>query len=100
MPLLRRSPLIRTTVDLYPGGRVAVAVEPAPSRWPEREGVDRLVVPRYRVADPNLQPPQQAIAYALRHSAARLSEEGRALPAELSTAIKEHRKIAPMAGGA
>lgn len=209
---------MRTTVDLYAGGRVAVSAEPAASRWPEHEGLDRLVVPLgivalalarsqeavidavhgrlrlaaraiategehdpqrlvaqvsgleltrrgepgdprivvqllrsalgpvptvgraspgsrslasaaaaalgvflapmesdvrlasalaiegllgwYRVADPHLQPPQQAIAYALRHSAARLSEEGRALPAELSAAITEHRKIAPMAGGA
>ena len=54
----------------------------------------------YAVADPQLQPPQQAIAYALRHAAARLSEQGRAVPAELAIAVHEHRKISPMAGGA
>ncbi len=54
----------------------------------------------YAVADPQLQPPQQAIAYALRHAVARLAEEGRAVPAELAMAVHEHRKISPMAGGA
>ena len=53
----------------------------------------------YQAADPHLQPPQQAIAYALRHAGARLEEEGRPRPAALSAAIEEHRKIAPMAGG-
>lgn len=218
MPLLRRPPLVTTTVDLVPAGRAAVSVVPAPSRWPRREGSDRLVVPLgfaalalaradqavfervqsrlrhaasaiaeaasqdpgrlvvevsgllldgasepgkprivvhlvrsavgpvpktarrspgsvalaaggtavlgwclapmgrdvrlsaalalegllgwYRAADPHLQPPQQAIAYALRHAGARLEEEGRPVPAALSAAIEEHRKIAPMAGGA
>lgn len=218
MPLLRRSPLVTTTVNLLPAGRVAVSVVAAPSRWPSREGSDRLVVPLgfaalalaraeqsvfervqsrlrhaasavaeaasqdperlvvevsgfvldeasepgeprvvvhlvrsavgpvpkparrapgpvalaaagtavlgcclapmgrdvrlsaalalegllgwYRAADPHLQPPQQAIAYALRHAGARLEEEGRPPPAALSAAIEEHRKIAPMAGGA
>ncbi len=216
--LLRRVPLVRTTVHFHPDGRVAVVIEPAPSRWPGHEGPDRLVVPLglaalalaradgaligvvrdrlhhaaravaqeqaggaegllraasglepadaerpgdprvvvqlirsalgpvptlgrahhgsltlvaaaaatlasclvpvdshvrlasalaiegllgwYRIADPHLQPPQQAIAYSLRHAAARLSEEGRSIPIELATAIEEHRKIAPMAGGA
>lgn len=54
----------------------------------------------YREADPQLQPPQQAIAYALRHAEARLAEEGRAVPAALATAVHEHRKLSPMAGGA
>jgi len=54
----------------------------------------------YSVADPHLQPPQQAIAYALRHAVSRLSEEGRATPAALAIAVDEHRKISPMAGGA
>ena len=53
----------------------------------------------YRVADPHLQPPQQAVAYALRHAVARLTEEGHAIPDELRTAVDEHRKISPMAGG-
>lgn len=220
MSLLRRTPLVRTTISFHPGGRVAVVVEPSPSRWPGREGPDRLVLPLglaalalarsdaaiisvvrdrlhhaasavarkrqdegvegllratcglelahdveqpgdprvvvqlvrsalgpvptlgrarhgsltlvaaagatlaaclapmdsqvrlasalaiegllgwYRVADPHLQPPQQAIAYALRHAAARLSEEDAFVPLELAAAIEEHRKIDPMAGGA
>lgn len=54
----------------------------------------------YRFADPHLQPPQQALAYALRHAAARLAEEGKPLPDELAIAVETHRKISPMAGGA
>ena len=54
----------------------------------------------YHEADPHLQPPQQAVAYSLRHAAARLDEAGRASPPELVRAIEEHRKISPMAGGA
>ena len=53
----------------------------------------------YRIADPHLQAPQQAVAYALRHAVARLTEEGHPVPAELRTAVDEHRKISPMAGG-
>jgi len=218
--LLRRAPLVRTTVDIYAGGRVAVDLRAALGRWPERELEDRLVVPVglaalalarspagvietvrarlqsaagsvaegdplacdeaawcaavaglelidggetgqprvaaqlvrsaigpvptigraspgaqalgvaataalaicshpvdaagrlacalalegvlgwYRVADPHLQPPQQAVAYSLRHAAARLHEAGRVAPPELVAAVREHRKINPMAGGA
>lgn len=54
----------------------------------------------YREADPQLQPPQQAIAYSLRHAAARLAEQGRTIPPALAVAVHEHRKISPMAGGA
>ena len=54
----------------------------------------------FAVADPQLQPPQQAIAYALRHAAARLTEAGRPAPVALAVAVREHRKISPMAGGA
>lgn len=54
----------------------------------------------YAIADPQLQPPQQAIAYALRHAAARLTEAGRTAPGALAVAVHEHRKISPMAGGA
>jgi hypothetical protein len=54
----------------------------------------------YREADPHLQPPQQAVAYALRHAAARLEEADRVAPPELLAAVREHRKINPMAGGA
>lgn len=54
----------------------------------------------YKVADPHLQPPQQAVAYSLRHAVARLSEEGRLVPDALSAAVKANRKITPMAGGA
>lgn len=219
-PLLRRTPLMTTTVEFHEPDRASVSVVPAPGRWPEDEGTDRLVVPLgiaalalartqaavmasigdrlrdaagaiadpalaaeppaslfiavsglqrtesdgrgtlrvvaqlirstlgpvpttgrvnpgsqvladaavvtlattlaptgldvrlaaalsiegligwYRVADPHLQPPQQAIAYALRHAVARLTEEGRPIPAELATAVRQHRKISPMAGGA
>lgn len=218
-PLLRRTPLVTTTVDLYGHDRASVAIDPARGRWPEHEGSDRLVVPLgiaalalaraedpvmghvrdrlrhaagaicdpalaaedpstfsaavsgrameaadgprslrivaklvrsglgpipsiglssygslsladaaavalavalapvgmdvrlsaalslegllgwYRLADPHLQPPQQAIAYSLRHAAARLGEEGHPIPAELRIAVEEHRKISPMAGG-
>ncbi len=45
MPLLRRPPLVRTTVDLHPDDRVAVSLEPKRSRWPDREGSDRLAIP-------------------------------------------------------
>ena len=45
MVFLRRTPLVRTTIDLYEGSRVAVALLPAPGRWPEREGSDRFVIP-------------------------------------------------------
>jgi len=218
-PFLRRTPLVTTTIDLYGHDHASVALEPAPGRWPEHEGTDRLVVPLgiaalalaraeesvmghvqdrlrhaasaicdptlaaegpstlsvavsgraigapdgprslriasklvrsllgpipsiglssygslsladaaaaalamalapagmdvrlsaalslegllgwYRVADPHLQPPQQAVAYALRHAVARLTEEGHPISAELRTAVDEHRKISPMAGG-
>ena len=218
MALFRREPLFRTTVDLEPARRVAVALEPGPGRWPGHEGADRLVVPVglvaialaratdagagavhgrirvaamalaetvaadpwelvsrvaemdlvphagepavrvraqlvrsalgpvptigrashaamtlaeaaaavlgvalapspadlrlasaltiegllgwYRAADPHLQPPQQAIAFALRHARARLMEQGRPVPEALGLAVREHRKVAPMAGGA
>ena len=53
----------------------------------------------YGEADPHLQPPQQAVAYSLRHAASRFQEAGRALPPELVAAVREHRKINPMAGG-
>lgn len=219
MALLKRTPLVTTTIDLYEGSRVAVALLPTPGRWPEREGSDRLVIPLgiaamalaraeeailgrlrnrlrsaaaaladpeprpvadgwyervsgmslvecegpgrpriaaqlvrsrlgpiptvgraapgalalgaaasaalavcmersepdsrlgaalvlegllgwYREADPHLQPPQQALAYALRHAAARLVEADRIPPADLVRAIEEHRRLEPMAGGA
>lgn len=219
-PLLRRTPLMRTTVEFYGHDRASVSLVPAPKRWPDHEGADRLVVPLgiaalalaraegavmasvrdrlrhaagaitdpdlalettptlfaavsglrlaengeasemrvvaqlvrsalgpvptigrssygsltlanaaaatlafslaplgsdvrlaaalslegllgwYSVADPHLQPPQQAIAYSLRHAVARLSEEGRNVPRDLEIATDEHRKISPMAGGA
>jgi hypothetical protein len=54
----------------------------------------------YREADPHLQPPQQAVAYSLRHATARLEEAGRIAPRELVAAVREHRRINPMAGGA
>ena len=54
----------------------------------------------YQIADPHLQPPQQAVAYALRHAVARLAEEGRAAPDALESAVRRQRKITPMAGGA
>jgi hypothetical protein len=54
----------------------------------------------YREADPHLQPPQQALAYAVRYAAARLREAGRAVPPGLGSAVAAHRKISPMAGGA
>lgn len=54
----------------------------------------------YEIADPHLQPPQQAIAYALRHAVARLEEEGRAAPEALAQAVRRQRRISPMAGGA
>ena len=220
MAFLRRTPLVTTTIDLYEGSRVAVALLPAAGRWPKREGSDRLVIPLgiaamalaraeesvldrlrarlraaaaaladpdpwapaadgwhervsglrlvesdgpgqprivaqlvksalgpvptvgraapgalalgaaaaavmavsleetdadarlatalalegllgwYHRADPHLQPPQQALAYSLRHADARLAEAGRKPPAELISAIRQHRKLAPMAGGA
>jgi len=53
----------------------------------------------YRVADPHLQPPQQAVAYALRHADARMAERGRPSPRPLAVAVAEQRKIEPMAGG-
>lgn len=53
----------------------------------------------YRLADPNLQPPQQALAYALRYAAARLEEAGREVPAGLAQAVAAHRQLSPMAGG-
>lgn len=53
----------------------------------------------YTQADPQLQPPQQALAYALRHARARLEETNRTGPPALLSAISEHRKINPMAGG-
>lgn len=53
----------------------------------------------YRQADPHLQPPQQAVAYSLRHAAARMNEVGRSSPPELVAAVKEHRTLTPMAGG-
>jgi hypothetical protein len=45
VPLLRRSPLVRATVDFFPGDEVAVTLEPRASRWPEHEGDDRFVIP-------------------------------------------------------
>jgi hypothetical protein len=54
----------------------------------------------YEIADPHLQPPQQAIAYALRHAVARLEEEGRAAPGALAEAVRRQRRISPIAGGA
>lgn len=53
----------------------------------------------YRLADPNLQPPQQALAYALHYAAARLEEAGREVPADLAEAVAAHRQLSPMAGG-
>lgn len=217
MALLGRKPLVETTVDFDASGCVAVTFAPAPGRWPERERVDRLVMPAgiaalalaraadavfdrvhaalrriattvaslptddpeervgamtglrleplimtperrvvvqllksrlgpvpttgsaghpstllaiaagaalavstapspaevrlaaaltlegllgwYREADPYLQPPQQAVAFALRHADARLAEQGRPSPASLAAAIDEQRKVEPMAGG-
>jgi hypothetical protein len=219
-PLLRRAPLVRTTVEFYGHDSASVSLAPAPKRWPGHEGADRLVVPLgiaalalaraegavmasvrdrlrhaaraisdpdlaaetpstlfvavsglrlaekaeasemrvvaqlvrsalgpvptigrasygsltladaaaatlafflaplgsdfrlaaalslegllgwYSIADPHLQPPQQAIAYSLRHAVARLSEEDRNVPRDLTLATDEHRKISPMAGGA
>lgn len=219
MPLLGREPLVLTTIDFLPGGRVAVTISPARDRWPGHEASDRLVIPLgiaalalqrapeatigavhgrlrsaatgiaradppaeagafftaisgfqgatgstggdpsvavrllrsslgpipsigrarhgsvllanaavaalgtcasgagpavrlssalaiegllgwYREADPHLQPPQQAVAYCLRHAVARLDERKREPPEALLTAVHEHRKISPMAGGA
>jgi hypothetical protein len=54
----------------------------------------------YHVADPHLQPPQQALAYSLRHADSRLIEAGRTPPADLTSAVEEHRRLEPMAGGA
>jgi hypothetical protein len=54
----------------------------------------------YAIADPHLQPPQQAIAYALRHAVARLEEENRTPPPALADAVRMQRAISPMAGGA
>jgi inactivated superfamily I helicase len=45
MPLLRRGPLVTTTIALYGGSRAAVSFDPAPERWPEHEGSDRLAIP-------------------------------------------------------
>lgn len=45
MPLLRRAPLLRATVDLFPDREVAVTLEPHRSRWPAHEGGDRVVTP-------------------------------------------------------
>ena len=53
----------------------------------------------YEIADPHLQPPQQAIAYALRHAVARLEEQGRTAPEALAEAVRRQRRISPMAGG-
>lgn len=53
----------------------------------------------YRAADPHLQPPQQAVAFALRHADARLAERGRPSPDALAAAVDEQRKVEPMAGG-
>ena len=220
MAFLRRAPLVTTTIDLYVGSRVALALLPAPGRWPGREGSDRLVIPLgiaamalaraeegvldrlqtrlraaaaaladpdpwaaaadgwhervsglrivesdgpgqprivaqlvksalgpvptvgraapgalaleaaaaaglavcledaaadtrlaaalalegllgwYHEADPHLQPPQQALAYSLRYADSRLAEAGRTSPTDLTSAVEQHRKIEPMAGGA
>jgi hypothetical protein len=54
----------------------------------------------YQIADPHLQPPQQAVAYSVRHAAARLAEQGRAAPDALAAAVHQQRKVSPMAGGA
>jgi hypothetical protein len=54
----------------------------------------------YREADPHLQPPQQALAYAFRYAASRLEEVGRTVPPGLRRAVAAHRQISPMAGGA
>ena len=45
MPLLRRAPLVRVTVDLFPDREVAITLEPHRSRWPGHEGDDRFVAP-------------------------------------------------------
>jgi hypothetical protein len=50
--------------------------------------------------DGGLQPPQQAVAYALHCAPARLEEAGRPAPGALVDAIAAHRRVAPMAGGA
>jgi hypothetical protein len=215
--LLRRTPLVQTLIDVDASGNVAVTFAPAPGRWPDREAVDRLVLPAgiaaialsraseaafdivhgqvrraatavatiatddpaervreatglrlvpsidvpdpritvqlvrsrlgpvptvgraghastllaaaagaaagvctaaapaglrlaaalllegllgwYRAADPHLQPPQQAVAFALRHADARLAERGHPSPDALAAAVVEQRKIEPMAGG-
>jgi hypothetical protein len=54
----------------------------------------------WAAADPTFQPPQQAVAYALRHAGARLEEAGRPIPPGLRAAIAAHAVIRPMAGGA
>jgi hypothetical protein len=52
----------------------------------------------YQHSDASFQPAQQAVAYALRHAAARLREGGQPVPDSLAAAIDAHRVI-PLAGG-
>lgn len=48
----------------------------------------------------NLQPAQQALAYALPYAVERMEEAGGTVPGALRTAAGQHRLIRPMAGGA
>jgi hypothetical protein len=54
----------------------------------------------YAAADPGFQPPQQALAYALRHAEGRLEEAGRPVPSGLRIASAAQVVMRPMAGGA
>jgi len=54
----------------------------------------------YHHSDPNFQPPQQAVAYALRYAGIRFAEAGRPVPSTLEHTVAAHRAIRPMAGGA
>jgi len=70
---------------------------------PDRLGVALTLeglIGYYRHADPNFQPPQQAVAFALRYASMRLGEAGHAAPPCLEQAAAAHRSITPMAGGA
>jgi hypothetical protein len=79
MPLLRRAPLVRVTVDLYPGEQVAVSLEPKPSRWPEHEGSDRLVIPLAlaALALHHAEETEVAVVRGRLHEAARALARGR-----------------------
>lgn len=54
----------------------------------------------YRDSDPSFQPPQQAVAFALRYAGIRFVEAGQSIPQGLERAAASHRAIRPMSGGA